>query len=226
MFPVAQVQTNDKITAAQAMEDDIALQESKAGAHRKRMEALQVKFAAAVELKSMSKEKGVSWSSQEPHPDKGSFDDGVEAPVTDSVLAENLSQPKQGSNYRKSSKLSRLASQASVQDHLAAHPAPPACSPSTQKHRHPASSASTQEDILQGGAVNSLTTAQGTPLCDGAQAKSTLFSDLAILRQDALTCASSVDSVLGLTEVTPAGAPASDRPSALNLSNYPYFPHN
>ncbi len=74
--------------------------------------------------------------------------------------------------------------------------------------------------------MNSLTTARGTPLRDDAQVKSTLFSDLATLCQDALTCASSVDSVLGLTEVIPIGTPASDHPLALNLSNSPVIPYN
>ena len=40
MFPAVRVRTPDKITAAQAMEDDIALQESEEGAHHKRVEAL------------------------------------------------------------------------------------------------------------------------------------------------------------------------------------------
>ncbi len=40
MFLAVRVQTPDKITAAQVMEDDIALQESKEGAHRKWVEAL------------------------------------------------------------------------------------------------------------------------------------------------------------------------------------------
>ncbi len=74
--------------------------------------------------------------------------------------------------------------------------------------------------------MHSLTTAQGTPSHDGAQLKSTLFSDLANLHQDALTHASSVDSVLGLTEVTLTGTLALDCPLALNLSNYLVIPHN
>ncbi len=156
------------------MEDNIALQESKAGVHHKRVDALRVKFVHAAELKSTSKEKGVSWSSQEPHRDQDSFDNGVEVPVTDGVPADNRSQPKQGSNYRKSSKLSKLTSQVSVQQHLAMPPAPLACSPSTQEHWHPAPPVPTQEDQLQGGAVNSLATAQGTLLHDHAQVKRTL----------------------------------------------------
>ncbi len=185
-----------------------------------------MKFAAAVELKSTSKEKGVCWSSQKTHLDQGSSDNKMEAPVTDGVLANNHPQPKQGSNYRKSLKLSRLAAQVSEQEPLAATTTPLACSLSSQEQWHPALSVSTQEDQLQEGAVHSLLTAQRTPSCDGAQVKSTLFSDLATLRQDALTRASSFDSVSGLTEVTPAGAPASDRPLALNLSNYPVISHN
>ncbi len=114
--------------------------------------------------------------------------------------------------------------QVSEQERLAATVTPLACSPSNREQRHSAPSVLTQEDQIQGGAVQPLTSAQGTPSCDSAQVKSTLFSDLATLRQDTLTHASSVDSVSGLTEVTPGGAPASNRPSALNLSNYPVIP--
>ncbi len=63
MFPAVCVQTLGKITVAQAMEDNVALQESKAGAHCKWVEALHVKFATAAVMKSTSKEKGVSWAS-------------------------------------------------------------------------------------------------------------------------------------------------------------------
>ncbi len=119
MFPSVRVRTPDKNAAAQAMEDNIALQESKEGAHRKQVEALWVKFAAAAELKSITKKKGVSWSSQETHLDQGSLDDKMEGPLTDGVSADNRPQPKQGSKYRKSLKLSRLAAQVSEQEHLA-----------------------------------------------------------------------------------------------------------
>jgi hypothetical protein len=139
---------------------------------------------------------------------------------------DNRPQPKQGSNSCKSLKLSRLAAQVSEQECLAATTTPLACSLGSQEQRHPALSIPTQEDQLQGGALHSLSTAQGTPSCDGAQVKSTLFSNFATLCQDDLTCASFVDSVSGLTEVTPAGTLASDHPLALNLSNYLVIPHN
>jgi hypothetical protein len=42
------------------MEDNIALQESKEGAHCNRVEALWVKFVTVAKLKSTTKEKGVS----------------------------------------------------------------------------------------------------------------------------------------------------------------------
>ncbi len=50
--------------------------------------------------------------------------------------------------------------------------------------------------------------------------------DLATLRQDAQSRASSVDSVLGLTEGTWASATTPDRPSALIPLNYPVPPRN
>ncbi len=56
--------------------------------------------------------------------------------------------------------------------------------------------------------------------------KSNLFSDLAALQQDAMSRASSVDSVLGLTEGTPAGATPPNHPLALHSSKYPATFHN
>jgi hypothetical protein len=51
--------------------------------------------------------------------------------------------------------------------------------------------------------------------------RSTLVTDLATLRQDAQSCALSVDLVSGLTEDTWAGATTPNRPSALIPPNYP-----
>jgi hypothetical protein len=56
--------------------------------------------------------------------------------------------------------------------------------------------------------------------------RSTLVTDLATLRQDAQSCASSVDLVSGLTEGTWAGATTPNRPSALIPPNYPVPPRN
>jgi hypothetical protein len=51
-----------------------------------------------------------------------------------------------------------------------------------------------------------------TPIHKGARVKSNLFSNLAALRQDAMSPASSINLVLGLTKSTPAGATPPDRP--------------
>jgi hypothetical protein len=152
----------------------------------------------------------------------------MERTATNGVSTDNWSQPKQGSKYRKSLKLFRLVSQVTEHKHLAATATASllACSLMTQEQWHRTLPDPTREDQPQDGYAHSPTIAQGTPSCEGAKVKRTLFSDLATLCQDAPTCASSVDSVLGLTKVTPAGALALDHPSALNTSNYPDTLHN
>jgi hypothetical protein len=94
MFPTVRVSTPNKIAAAQVVEDDIALQESKEGANCDWVEALWVKFAATAELKSTTKEKGVSWSSQKTRLDQGSLDNKMEGTPTDGVSADNRPPPK------------------------------------------------------------------------------------------------------------------------------------
>ncbi len=72
----------------QAMDDNIALQEAEEGAHCHRVEALRVNFAVAAELKSGTKEKGVSWSSQKTHLDQGPTDDEMKF-ATNGVPEDN-----------------------------------------------------------------------------------------------------------------------------------------
>jgi hypothetical protein len=78
----------------------------------------------------------------------------------------------------------------------------------------------------QEGSAHSSPSHLATPIHKGAWLKSNLFSDLSALRQDAMSHASSVDLVLGLTEGTPAGAAPPNRPSALHSSKYPATLHN
>jgi hypothetical protein len=54
-----------KVAAAQVMEADILLQETEAATQVECLQALQVKFSTAAQIKFGSKEKGVSWSPQE-----------------------------------------------------------------------------------------------------------------------------------------------------------------
>jgi hypothetical protein len=140
---------------------NIALQESKEGAHCNQVEALWVKFAAAAELKSTTKEKRVILSSQKTHLDQGSLDNKMEGTVTNGVPADNRPQPKQGSQYPKSLKLSRLAPQVTEQERLAATANLLACSFRTQGQRDLALPVLTQEGKPQVGDMYSPTIAQG-----------------------------------------------------------------
>jgi hypothetical protein len=65
MFPTMHARMPAKVTAAQRMEADIALQETEEATQVERLQALRVKFSMVAQSEFGSKEKGVSWSPQE-----------------------------------------------------------------------------------------------------------------------------------------------------------------
>ncbi len=182
------------------------------------MKVLRFKFAKAAKLKAATKEKGVGWSTLEC--EDGPTDSGQSSVNFVVDTANNQSQPKQpkrDSKYCRSQKsdspdhgLSAISSTLQSQNTTT-----PSKTPATTHDEHP-----------QDKGAPSSTSPHNTPPRKGACVKSPLFSDLATLRQDALSWASLVDSVSGLTNFIPAGMPAPDRPSPLNSSNYLIPLHN
>ncbi len=224
MFQAIWMRTPIKLAAEKVMEADIALQESEEALHLDRVEALRVKFAKAAGTKAASKEKGVSWSTPE---EKACLTGGTKQGINPEAdaAADGRPQQKRGSKYCKSLKLDRpinsgitLAQLPTKVDtpqplHLmeGAGSQPMISSPSTES-----------DDHSPGSNIPAATGLHSS--CIAVRIRSTLVTDLATLRQDAQSRASSGDSVSELTEGTWAGATTPDQPSALIPPNYPVPP--
>ena len=182
---------------------------------------MRAKFAKASGAKATLKEKGVSWSMPEEEAClMGGTKQGVN-PKADAA-ADGQPQQKRGSKYCKFLKLdhpinlgttlAQLPSKVDTPQPLplmeGARSQPMISSPSTESDNHSPGSSIPAATGLHSSRV-------------AVRIRSTLVMDLATLRQDAQSRASSGDLVLGLTECTWAGATTPDRPSALIPLNHP-----
>jgi hypothetical protein len=97
MFPPMRVHTSNKKASTQMMEAKISFQEAEECAHLDRVEALRAQFATAAQMKSAAKEKGVSWSTQEPLA-QGAMEGGKEYTDAGVDSADIWSTPKKCSS--------------------------------------------------------------------------------------------------------------------------------
>jgi hypothetical protein len=138
------------------------------------------------------------------------------------AAADGQPQQKRGSKYRKSLKLDRPINSGITLAQLPAKVDTPQPLPLMEGagSQPTISSPSTESDDHSPG--SSIPAATGLHSSRVAvRIRSTLVMDLATLRQDVQSHASSGDLVLGLTECTWAGATTPDRPSALIPPNHP-----
>jgi hypothetical protein len=227
MFPPMCTRTSNEKVSAQMMEAEISFQEAEECVRLDRVEVLRAQFAAVAQMKSAAKEKGISWSTQEPLA-QGTMERGKEYTDAGVDSTDIRSTPK-----KRDSKHCK-ALQLSMERNEDIHPATPTISSAcllqaqaqTQEQQQATLVPNHNDQQPWEGTAHPSPSHPATPIHEGAWVKSNLFSDLAALRQDAMSRASFVDSVLGLTEGTPAGATPPDRPSALNSSKYPATLHN
>jgi hypothetical protein len=233
--------------ASWVMEDEIALQAAEEAACVARVQALRVKFAAASQLKSatlnaataqpmpvplfsataqhksVTPEKEVTWSPQEAlclsETFNAEMEDTPAVPIPPAAV-------KRGSAFRNAKKLEKLTAQLQEQEWLAAATSVLAlslCDKEKVVELLPAQALATPlaatPDV---GSISAASAGQAVLPHDGNPVKSSLFSDLRTLRQDAWDQGSPVKMSLpffaanltsGLSLLT---SPLPNHPSALN----------
>jgi hypothetical protein len=243
--------------ASRVMENEIALQAAEEAACMARVQALRVKFAAAAQLKfatldaataqpmpvpqvsataqhkSVPPEKEVTWSPQE----AVCWSETLDAEMEDTpAVPIPPAEVKRGSAFRNANKLKKLIAQLQEQEQLAAATSVIASSLCNKEKVVELLQAQALEtppaatpDV---GSISTASAGQAVPPRDGNPVKSSLFSDLRTLRQDAQDWGSLVkmslpflaaDSLSGLSLLT---SPTPNRPSTLNSLNYSSTPHN
>jgi hypothetical protein len=139
-----------------------------------------------------------------------------------------------GSKYRWASNLDKLTAQLNKQVCLAALASTFATSLQKQDAEAELEQASKGKKLPNLLPVVPINRARGvgspssivSPVQGSASVRSSLFCDLTTLHQEAMVCASLVDSVSGLSSITTMRALTLDCVSALNATNYPSVPHN
>jgi hypothetical protein len=189
-----------------------------------------MKFSTAAQIKSGSKEKGVSWSPQES--EFGLLLPGDSTAITPPNPTPAV--PVRGSKYRQYFNLDKLTTQLNKQVRLAATASLFVTSLQNQvgdadldqafegkipPHQNPAI------PINQAGGGGSLP-GMASSMQGNAPVRSSLFGDLTALCHKAMLRASSADSVSGLSSITTMGAMVSNHVSTLNVTNHPPVPQN